>query len=131
MTERVHMIAIGGSVMHNLALALHNQGFIITGSDDQIYEPARSRLQNAGICPKEEGWYPELINNTLNTIILGMHAKKDNPELLKAMELGVEIYSFPQYVAKLYAKQERIVIAGSHGKTTTTSMLMHVLKSLG
>lgn len=130
MNAHVHLIAIGGSIMHNLALALHNQGFIVSGSDDQIFEPALSRLKNAGICPEKIGWDPERINKKLSFIVLGMHAKKDNPELLKALELDIPIYSFPSFIANAYAGQERIVIAGSHGKTTTTSMLMHVFKNL-
>ncbi len=130
MTKKIHLIAIGGSIMHNLALALHNQGFEVTGSDDQIFEPARSRLLEAGICPQEEGWFAEKINNSLNTVILGMHAKKDNPELQKAIELNLPIYSFPEFIAQQYDKAIKIVVAGSHGKTTTTSMIMHVFKKL-
>ncbi|MCC6816590.1 MAG: peptidoglycan synthetase [Saprospiraceae bacterium] len=130
MNQRVHLIAIGGSIMHNLALALHSQGFIVSGSDDQIYEPARSRLQNRGICPEKEGWYPDKINNDLSFVVLGMHAKSDNPELIRAQEIGLKLYSFPEFVAILYRDSFKIVVAGSHGKTTTTSMLMHVFKSL-
>lgn len=127
----VHLIAIGGSVMHNLALALHNQGFTVSGSDDQIFEPARSRLYNYGICPENEGWFPEKINNKLSFVILGMHARKDNPELIRAQELNIPIFSFPEFIGKAYRQHFRVVIAGSHGKTTTTSMLMHVLKRTG
>ncbi|NOT36156.1 MAG: peptidoglycan synthetase [Saprospiraceae bacterium] len=130
MNQKVHLIAIGGSIMHNLALALHSQGFIVSGSDDQIYEPARSRLGKRGICPEKEGWWPENINNDLSFVILGMHAKGNNPELLRALELGLKVYSFPEFVAEYYKDSHRIVLAGSHGKTTTTSMLMHVFKEL-
>lgn len=130
MNKKVHLIAIGGSIMHNLALALHSQGFIVSGSDDQIYEPARSRLSQRGICPEKEGWWPDKINKDLSFVILGMHAKKDNPELLRAQELGLRVFSFPEFVADYYQESIRIVVAGSHGKTTTTSMLMHVFKNL-
>ncbi|MEP7195373.1 MAG: Mur ligase family protein [Saprospiraceae bacterium] len=130
MKEKVHLIAIGGSVMHNLALALNNQGFTVSGSDDQIFEPAKSRLESKGICPEKEGWFPDKINENLSLVILGMHAKGDNPELIRALELDLKLQSFPEFIAEQFANQERIVIAGSHGKTSTTSMLMHVFKEL-
>ncbi|MDP5121295.1 MAG: Mur ligase family protein, partial [Spirosomaceae bacterium] len=126
--KRVHFIAVGGAIMHNLALALHKKGLIVSGSDDEIYDPAKSRLSSAGILPIENGWHTEKITNDLDAIILGMHAKIDNPELLKAQELGVPIYSFPEFVFEQCKEKQRIVIAGSHGKTTITSMILHVLK---
>ncbi|HEX5625308.1 MAG TPA: Mur ligase domain-containing protein, partial [Saprospiraceae bacterium] len=129
--KKVHLIATGGSVMHNIALALHGMGYQVSGSDDQIYEPARSRLSEAGILPQKEGWYPDRISRDLDAVILGMHAKSDNPELGRARELGVPIYSFPEFVGLQYQHKRQIVVIGSHGKTTTTSMLMHVFKSLG
>ncbi|MDQ3142579.1 MAG: Mur ligase family protein [Bacteroidota bacterium] len=127
----IHLIAIGGSVMHNLALALKKLGHRVTGSDDQIFEPARFRLFNQGLLPAEEGWFPERINKNVDFVILGMHAKADNPELLRALELQIPVYSFPQFIAEQYRDKKKVVIAGSHGKTTTTAMLMHVLKELG
>ena len=128
---RVHFIAIGGAVMHNLAIALVNKGYAVTGSDDEIFEPALSNLRNYGILPDKFGWYPEKITSDLNAVILGMHAKAGNPELDKAVELGLKIYSFPEYIFLQSINKTRIVIAGSHGKTTITSMIMHVLKSQG
>lgn len=125
---RVHFISIGGAVMHNLALALHNKGFIVTGSDDEIYEPAKSRLGKAGILPATIGWNPELIKHDLDAVVLGMHARKDNPELIKAQELGLKIYSFPEYMYEQTKDKKRIVIGGSHGKTSTTAMILFVLK---
>lgn len=124
---RVHFIAIGGSAMHNLALALHQKGYQITGSDDQIFEPSYSRLQKAGLLPTEMGWFPEKISQDLDAIILGMHARGDNPELLKAQELGLKVFSYPEYLFNQTAHQTRVVVAGSHGKTTITSMVLHVL----
>jgi len=126
---KIHLIAIGGAVMHNLALDLHKD-HIVTGSDDEIYNPSRSRLEKAGILPKEMGWFPQKINKELDIVILGMHAKIDNPELLKAQELGLTIYSYPEYIHFHSRYKRRIVVAGSHGKTTTTSMIMHVLNKL-
>jgi len=123
----IHLIAIGGSAMHNMALALHHKGFNVTGSDDEIFEPSKSRLDKAGILPKEWGWFPEKINSQLDAIILGMHARIDNPELLKAQELGLKIYSYPEYLYEQTKDKIRVVIGGSHGKTTTTAMIMHVL----
>lgn len=117
--------------MHNMALALHKKGFVVTGSDDEIYEPAKSRLAVAGILPEEHGWFPEKITQDLDFVILGMHARKDNPELLKAQELCVKVYSFPEYVYQSTKDKKRIVVGGSHGKTTTTAMILHVLKHAG
>lgn len=128
---KVHFIAIGGSVMHQLAIALKRKGYIVTGSDDEIFEPARSNLAAEGLLPAAEGWYPEKIHNNLDSIILGMHAKADNPELLRAEELGLAIYSFPEYIYQESKDKTRVVVGGSHGKTTTTSMIMNVLKSSG
>jgi UDP-N-acetylmuramate: L-alanyl-gamma-D-glutamyl-meso-diaminopimelate ligase len=128
---KIHLIAVGGSVMHNFALALHEQGFTITGSDDQIYDPARLRLSEAGLLPRTEGWNEESITPDLDAVIIGMHARKDNPELLKAQTLGLPIYSFPEFFARHTKDKTRVVIAGSHGKTTTTGMILHVLAFLG
>jgi UDP-N-acetylmuramate: L-alanyl-gamma-D-glutamyl-meso-diaminopimelate ligase len=128
---KVHFIAIGGSAMHNLAIALKLKGYEITGSDDEIFEPARGRLMKYGILPEEEGWHPEKINAGLDAVILGMHAKGDNPELVAARELGLKIYSYPEYLYEVSKDKIRVVIAGSHGKTTITSMILHVLQSAG
>jgi UDP-N-acetylmuramate: L-alanyl-gamma-D-glutamyl-meso-diaminopimelate ligase len=128
---KVHFIAIGGAVMHNLAIALHNKGYTVTGSDDEIFEPSRSRLDRYGLLPEVYGWHPGRITAETDTVILGMHAKHDNPELLKAHELGIKIMSFPEYLYEQTKEKKRIVVAGSHGKTTTTAMIMHVLKFLG
>jgi UDP-N-acetylmuramate: L-alanyl-gamma-D-glutamyl-meso-diaminopimelate ligase len=125
---KTHLIAVGGAVMHNLALALKHNGFEVTGSDDEIYEPSRSRLADAGLLPDEMGWHPERITTDLDAVILGMHARPDNPELKKAQELDIPIYSFPEYIYENSKNKTRIVVAGSHGKTTTTAMIMHVLK---
>ena len=124
---RTHFIAIGGSAMHNLALALHNKGYQITGSDDAIFEPSRTRLENKGLLPAEMGWFPEKITANLDAVILGMHAKADNPELLKAQELGLKIYSYPEFLYEQSKNKTRVVIGGSHGKTTITSMILHVM----
>jgi UDP-N-acetylmuramate: L-alanyl-gamma-D-glutamyl-meso-diaminopimelate ligase len=124
---RVHFIAIGGAAMHNLAIALHLKGFEVTGSDDVIYEPSKTRLRNHHILPQEDGWHPENINNEIDAIILGMHARIDNPELAKAQELKISIYSYPEYIYQQSKNKKRIVIGGSHGKTTITSMILHVL----
>jgi UDP-N-acetylmuramate: L-alanyl-gamma-D-glutamyl-meso-diaminopimelate ligase len=124
---RVHFIAIGGSAMHNLAIALHQKGYQITGSDDTIFEPSKSRLGRYGLLPNEFGWFPEKITSDLDAIILGMHAKKDNEELLKAQELGLKIYSYPEFLYEQSKNKTRVVIGGSHGKTTITSMILHVL----
>ncbi len=124
---RTHFIAIGGSAMHNLALALHNKGYQVTGSDDAIFEPSKSRLDKKGILPVELGWFPEKISKNLEAVILGMHAKADNPELLKAQELGLKIYSYPEFLYEQSKNKTRVVIGGSHGKTTITSMILHVM----
>jgi UDP-N-acetylmuramate: L-alanyl-gamma-D-glutamyl-meso-diaminopimelate ligase len=123
----VHFIAIGGAAMHNLALALHNKGARVTGSDDVIFEPSKSRLNASGLLPLSFGWFPEKINEDLDAIVLGMHAKKDNPELLKAQELGLKIYSYPEFLYEQSKHKTRVVIGGSHGKTTITAMILHVL----
>ncbi len=125
---RVHFIAIGGSAMHNLALALKKKGDDVSGSDDQIFEPSYSRLEKAGILPSEMGWNPKNIHRALDAIILGMHARKDNPELVEAQKLGLKIYSYPEYVYEQSKYKKRIVIGGSHGKTSITSMILHTLK---
>lgn len=125
---RVHFIAIGGAAMHNLALALHAMGYNISGSDDEIYNPSRARLEAAGLLPNVMGWFPERITHDLDVVILGMHAKPDNPELQRAQQLGIKVYSYPEFVYDQSMDKKRVVIAGSHGKTTTTAMLLHVLK---
>ncbi|MBK8846408.1 MAG: peptidoglycan synthetase [Bacteroidetes bacterium] len=124
----VHFIAIGGAAMHNLALALHHKGLTVTGSDDEINEPSRSRLATYRLLPEKIGWFPEKISTNLDAIILGMHARIDNPELLRAQQLGLPIFSYPEYIYEQSKNKKRIVIGGSHGKTTITSMIMHVLK---
>ena len=124
---RVHFIAIGGAAMHNLAIALHLNGFAVTGSDDFIYEPSKTHLSKHGLLPAQEGWNAESITSNLDAIILGMHARIDNPELLKAQELNIPVYSYPQYIFEQSKDKKRIVIGGSHGKTTITSMILHVL----
>jgi UDP-N-acetylmuramate: L-alanyl-gamma-D-glutamyl-meso-diaminopimelate ligase len=124
---KYHFIAVGGSAMHNIAIALKQKGEEVTGSDDQIFEPSRSRLESHGILPDEMGWYPDKITEDLDTIVLGMHAKPDNPELLRAQELGLKIYSYPELLYEHAKQKTRVVIAGSHGKTTITSMVLHVL----
>ncbi|WP_142783922.1 UDP-N-acetylmuramate--L-alanine ligase [Changchengzhania lutea] len=123
----VHFIAIGGSAMHNLALALHNKGYHVTGSDDIIFEPSKSRLAAKDLLPENFGWYPEKINQNLDAIVLGMHAKSDNPELLKAQALGLKIYSYPEFLYEQSKNKTRVIIGGSHGKTTITSMILHVM----
>ena len=123
----IHFIAIGGSAMHNLAIALHNKGYYVTGSDDTIHDPSKSRLEKKGLLPKAFGWFPEKITQDLDVIILGMHAKEDNPELLKAQDMGLKIYSYPEFLYEQSKDKTRVVIGGSHGKTTITSMILHVL----
>ena len=123
----VHFIAIGGSAMHNLAIALHNKGYKVTGSDDEIFEPSKSRLAAKSILPDSFGWFPEKITKQLDAVVLGMHAKADNPELLKAQELGLKIYSYPEFLYEQSKHKTRVVIGGSHGKTTITSMILHVM----
>jgi UDP-N-acetylmuramate: L-alanyl-gamma-D-glutamyl-meso-diaminopimelate ligase len=124
---RIHFIAIGGSAMHNLAIALHKKGFQITGSDDAVFEPSSSRLARFGLLPEVMGWDAGRISTALDAVILGMHAFPDNPELLKAQELGVKVYSYPEYIYEQTKDKLRVVIGGSHGKTTITSMILHVL----
>ena len=124
---KIHFISIGGSVMHNLAIELHLKGFLVTGSDDEIYEPSSSRLAKYEILPAMTGWFPEKITSDLHAVILGMHARQDNPELARARELGLKVYSYPEYIFEQSQNKQRVVIAGSHGKTTITSMILHVL----
>ena len=124
----VHFIAIGGSAMHNLAIALHRKGYQVTGSDDEVFEPSKSRLNKYDLLPEREGWFPKTIRRDLDAVILGMHAREDNPELLQAQELGLKIYSYPEYLYEQTKDKIRVVIGGSHGKTTITAMIMHVLR---
>lgn len=124
----IHFIAIGGSAMHNLAIALHKKGYKVTGSDDEIFEPSKSRLDKHGLLPKAEGWQEENIHNNLDAVILGMHARNDNPELIKAKTLGLKIYSYPEYIYEQSKNKIRVVIGGSHGKTSITAMVLHVLQ---
>lgn len=128
---KVHFIAVGGSAMHNLAIALSRKGIDVTGSDDEIFEPSRTRLEKQGILPQSIGWNTQLIHTGLDAVILGMHAREDNPELLKAKELNIPIYSYPEYLYEQSKNKIRVVIGGSHGKTTITSMLLHVINALG
>lgn len=129
---RIHFIAIGGAAMHNLAMAVAQKtGYVVTGSDDEIFDPALTHLRDAGLLPKQMGWHPELITKDIDAIILGMHAREDNPELLRAKELGLRIYSFPEYLYEQTKDKIRIVVGGSHGKTTTTAMILYVLRQLG
>ena len=123
----IHFIAIGGSAMHNLAIALHNKGYHVTGSDDTIHDPSKSRLEKKGLLHKAFGWFPEKITQDIDVIILGMHAKEDNPELLQAQDMGLKIYSYPEFLYEQSKDKTRVVIGGSHGKTTITSMILHVL----
>ncbi len=125
---KVHLIAVGGSAMHNLAIALHKKGITVTGSDDEIVDPAKSNLQRYGLLPSAEGWDVNRITKDLDAVILGMHARLDNPELIRAQELGIRIYSYPEYLYEQTKNKTRVVIAGSHGKTTITAMILHVLK---
>ena len=124
---KIHFIAIGGSAMHNLALAMHNKGYEVSGSDDAIFEPSKTRLEKKGLLPKELGWFSDKITSDIDAVILGMHAKEDNPELLKAKELGLKIYSYPEFLYEQSKTKTRVVIGGSHGKTTITSMILHVM----
>lgn len=128
---KVHFIAIGGNAMHNIAIALHKKGFEVSGSDDEIFDPSRSRLKKYGLLPDSTGWYPEKITSETDAVILGMHARPENPELQRARELGLKIYSFPEYLYEQTFDKTRVVIGGSHGKTTITAMVMHVLKREG
>ncbi|GAA4382987.1 UDP-N-acetylmuramate--L-alanine ligase [Hymenobacter koreensis] len=129
--RRVHLIAVGGSIMHNLALALHRQGVHVTGSDDEIFDPARTRLAAAGLLPAAEGWNADSITADLDAVIVGMHARPDNPELHRAQELGLRIFSFPEFIYEASKDKQRIVIGGSHGKTSITSLILHVLRHHG
>lgn len=124
---KTHFIAIGGSAMHNLAIALKDKGYQVTGSDDAIFEPSKSRLERKGILPEEMGWFPEKLTPDIDAVILGMHAHADNPELAKAEQLGLKIYSYPEFLYEQSKEKTRVVIGGSHGKTTITSMILHVL----
>ena len=124
---KIHFIAIGGSAMHNLAIALKLKGFLISGSDDVIREPSKSRLAKYTLLPESEGWFPEKIKKDLDAIVLGMHAKKDNLELLEAKKNDLKIYSYPEFIFEMSKDKLRVVIGGSHGKTSITSMILHVL----
>ena len=126
---RIHFIAIGGSAMHNLAIALKLKGYNITGSDDIINDPSKSRLDTYGLLPENEGWFSEKITDDIDAIVLGMHAKNDNPELLKSKEIGLKIYSYPEFIFNQSKDKIRIVIGGSHGKTSITSIILHVLST--
>lgn len=128
--NRLHFIAIGGAAMHNLALALHQKGYQVSGSDDEIFEPAKSRLEAQGLLPEKTGWFPEKLNKDIEAVILGMHAREDNPELQRAKQLGLRIYSFPEYLYQQTQDKIRVVIGGSHGKTTITAMILFVLKKM-
>ena len=128
---KVHFIAIGGSAMHNLAMALHLKGYEVSGSDDEIFDPAKSRLERYGLLPAQPGWFPQRITSDLDAVILGMHARADNPELLRAKELGLKIYSYPEYLYEQSKDKTRVVVGGSHGKTSVTAMILHVLKDAG
>lgn len=127
----VHFIAIGGSAMHNLAIALHKKGYRVTGSDDEIFEPARSRLHQHGLLPEKEGWDAANLAGDLDAVILGMHAKADNPELMEAQRRGMKIFSYPEFLYEQSKEKKRVVIGGSHGKTTITAMILHVLQECG
>lgn len=125
---RIHIISIGGAVMHNLAIALEKEGHQVTGSDDEIYEPSRSRLERVGLLPKDEGWFPDKLTADIDLVILGMHARENNPEIKRARMMGIPIQSFPEFIADHAENKERVVIGGSHGKTTTTATIMHILR---
>ena len=127
---KIHFIAIGGSAMHNLAIALKLKGFSITGSDDAINDPSRSRLKKYNLLPQKEGWFSDKITSDIDAVVLGMHAKDDNPELLKARKIGLKIYSYPEFIFNQSKDKIRIVIGGSHGKTSITSLVLHVLSTL-
>lgn len=128
---RIHFIAIGGSIMHSLAIAMHRQGHHVTGSDDEIYEPSRGRLLAHGLLPDQFGWHPELLDSRIDLVVLGMHARKDNPELARAKELGLKVMSFPEFMYDLSRDKIRVVVAGSHGKTTTSGMIAHIVDHAG
>ncbi|MAU62934.1 MAG: peptidoglycan synthetase [Flavobacteriaceae bacterium] len=125
---KIHFIAIGGSAMHNLAIALHLKGYSITGSDDNIFEPSKSRLEKFGLLPKEFGWFPSKISSKLDFVILGMHAKEDNPELLESKNQNIKTVSYPEFIYEMSKDKTRVVIGGSHGKTSITAMILHVLQ---
>src|SRR5688572_18707501 len=125
--QKIHFIAIGGSVMHNLAIALKQAGHEVSGSDDEIFEPSRTALSQHGLLPKNDGWHPDKLDKSIDAVMLGMHASKDNPELLKAQQLGLKIFSFAEYIYEHARDKHRLVIAGSHGKTTITAIIIHVL----
>ena len=125
---KLHFIAIGGSAMHSLAIALKQKGYEISGSDDAIFEPSKSRLKNYNIFPEEIGWNENRVTKDIDAVILGMHAKEDNPELIKAEELGLKVYSYPEFLFEQSKNKTRVVIGGSHGKTSITSMILHVMK---
>jgi len=127
---KIHLIAIGGSAMHNMALALHHKGFKVTGSDDEVFSPSKERLEKDGLLPNKMGWFPDKITSDLDAIILGMHARENNPELAKAKELNIPIFSYPEYIYEQSKNKRRVVIGGSHGKTSITAMILHVLQSL-
>ncbi|EAY31389.1 UDP-N-acetylmuramate--L-alanine ligase [Microscilla marina] len=129
--NKIHFIAIGGSVMHNLAIALHQRGHQVSGSDDYIFDPSKGKLAQHGLLPDEFGWFPEKITDQTDFVILGMHARPDNPELKKAQNMGIKIYSYPEYIYQSFADKQRVVVGGSHGKTTITAMLLHVFKYHG
>jgi len=131
MVQKIHFIAIGGSAMHNLALALHQKGYQVSGSDDEINEPSKSRLAEKGLLPAEIGWFPEKITPDIHAVILGMHAREDNPELIRAKELNLNIYSYPEYLYEATKNKTRIVVGGSHGKTSITAMILHAFKHAG
>lgn len=128
--KNIHFIAIGGSAMHNLAIALYEKGLQVSGSDDEIFEPSLTRLKKRGLLPDKLGWFPKKITTELDAVVLGMHAKKDNPELLEAKKKNIKIYSYPEFLYEQTKYKKRIVIGGSHGKTTTTAIVMHILKSI-
>jgi UDP-N-acetylmuramate: L-alanyl-gamma-D-glutamyl-meso-diaminopimelate ligase len=125
---RIHFIAIGGSAMHSLALAMDKLGHKVTGSDDVIFDPSKSKLEAAGLLPQTLGWFPDKIDGVLDVVVLGMHAQSNNPELIQAQKLGLKIQSYPEFLASMCQNKTRVVIAGSHGKTTITAMILHVLK---
>jgi len=127
----IHFIAIGGAAMHNLAIALYLKGNRVTGSDDEIFEPSKSRLVKYNLLPESFGWFPEKITSDIDAVILGMHARIDNPELLYAKEIGLPIFSYPEFLFEHSKDKIRAVIGGSHGKTTITAMVLHVLQKLG
>jgi len=128
---RIHFIAIGGSIMHSLAIVMSDRRHDVSGSDDEIYEPSRSRLQQKGLLPVRLGWRPDFIDHKIDLVVLGMHARNDNPELIKAKALGLKIQSFPEFIYDISSSKTRVVIAGSHGKTTTSGMIAHVLHESG